>query len=92
MKKIIGTLICILMFILGACSTVIVNASEEQINPIRIMFQNENTSYEDVYWKTWLVVDRDTGVNYIIASTNRFDGGIAITPRLNKDGSLYISK
>ena len=41
--------------------------------------------------KIWL---ENTGVNYIIASGELYgkSRGIAITPRLNKDGTLYVSK
>ena len=35
------------------------------------------------------VIDKETGVNYIMIGMG---GNIAITPRLNVDGSLYVSK
>lgn len=40
------------------------------------------------------VIDEDTGVNYIVVTTNRSstEYSIAITPRLKADGSLYLSK
>lgn len=38
---------------------------------------------------TLLITDNETGVQYIGVWTTR---GIAITPRLNADGSLYISE
>lgn len=34
-------------------------------------------------------VDADTGVNYLVVSTVE---GVSITPRLNDDGSLYVTK
>lgn len=41
-------------------------------------------------------VDQETGVNYIIVGTwntgSSKYAGIGITPRLNNDGSLYITK
>lgn len=38
------------------------------------------------------VVDRETGVNYIIVRTlNKYDGGICIIPRYNPDGTFYIT-
>lgn len=41
---------------------------------------------EDKYIRTY--VDEDTGVNYLVVCT--LEGGI--TPRLNADGSLYVTK
>lgn len=35
------------------------------------------------------VIDKETGVNYIVIGMG---GNISITPRLNADGSLYVSK
>ena len=72
-------------FILGACSTSVVSA--EQIHPLKIWAQNENGQCE-----TYCVIDENTGVNYVVVvrdTTSRGDG-IAITPRLNADGSLYV--
>ena len=89
MKKIILTSCLIFAFLLGACSTTVVNA--EQSYPLKIWKQNRNGQME-----TWQLVDEDTGVNYIVVapkysvSGNKYDG-IAITPRLNADGSLYVS-
>ena len=39
-------------------------------------------------------LDDDTGVNYVVVSTERGNGeySIAITPRLNADGSLYVKE
>ena len=83
MKRIImtGALLC--AFLLGACSTSVANA--EQTWPLKIWKQNENGKYE-----TLNIVDGDTGVNYIVVSGELFQKsvGIAITPRLNADGSL----
>lgn len=73
--------------IIGACSFSTTKA--EQKWPIKIWFQNENGKME-----TYQVVDEETGVNYIVISGElRGQGlGTAITPRLNADGSLYVSK
>ena len=35
------------------------------------------------------VIDKETGVNYIVIGMG---GNISVTPRLNPDGSLYVSK
>ena len=42
---------------------------------------------------TWYVRDDDTGVNYVVVTTSRknADYSVCITPRLNVDGSLYIT-
>lgn len=73
-------------FILGACGTI---ATAEQKRPLKIWFENENGKME-----TYCLVDENTGVNYIVVSGELYQKGIgtAITPRLNTDGSLYISK
>ena len=89
MKKIVLIACLIFAFLLGACSTTIVNA--EQNYPLKIWKQNRNGQIE-----TWNLVDESTGVNYIVVAPKYSDGGvsydgIAITPRLNTDGSLYVS-
>lgn len=86
MKKIICIACIIISFLLGACSTIITNA--EQTNSLKIWYHNENGSYH-----TLCVVDDNTGVNYVVVSTERGNGeySIAITPRLNTDGTLYVS-
>ena len=73
-------------FVLGACG---MNAKAEQNYPLKIWKQNDNGTC-----KTWNVIDEDTGVNYIVVTTNRSnaDYSIAITPRLKADGSLYVNK
>ena len=86
MKR-VGTVIALfLVFLLGACSSTA--ASAEQTNPIKIWLQNENGAYE-----TLQVVDENTGVNYVVVATEVGNGhrSIAITPRLNADGTLYVS-
>lgn len=44
--------------------------------------------------ETYCVVDEKTGVNYIVVSGELYSRGIgtAITPRLNEDGTLFITK
>ena len=86
MKRAVVVAALFLAFLLGACSSTV--ASAEQTNPIKIWFQNENGAYN-----TLCVVDDDTGVNYVVVSMNRAntDYTIAITPRLNADGTLYVS-
>ena len=86
MKKILLTISLVIMFILGACTSTKVIA--DQSNPLKIWYHNENG-----YTHTWQLVDEDTEVNYIVVTTERGNGemAIAITPRLNADGSLYVS-
>lgn len=88
MKKIFIVILLIAAFLLGACSTTVVNA--EQNYPLKIWKQNRNGQME-----TWQLVDEDTGVNYIVVAPNysgtgRSYDGIAITPRLNADGTLFV--
>lgn len=86
MKKFAIALMLVFTFLLGACSAATVNA--EQTWPLKIWHQNDNGPMH-----THCVVDDDTGVNYVVVSTERGNGeySIAITPRLNADGSLYVS-
>ena len=87
MKRIVIISCMVLCIILGACSVTMVGA--EQNRPIKIWLENTNGSYE-----TAIIVDENTGVNYIIASGELYgkSRGIAITPRLNGDGTLYVTK
>lgn len=86
MKKIILVASLICSFFFGACSTTSVNA--EQTHPLKIWMQNNNGAYE-----TLCVVDENTKVNYVVVATEVGNGhrSIAITPRLNADGTLYIT-
>ena len=89
MKKVIfGVVFIFAGFLLGACGSTV---SAEQNYPLKIWKQNRNGQME-----TWEVIDEDTGVSYIVVgarySTGHEYGGISITPRLNADGSLYITR
>ena len=93
MKKIKTTILVISFilcgFILGACSTSTIAAQEY---PLKIWKENRNGQLE-----TWKVIDEETGVNYIVvapsfSSSGYAYDGIAITPRLNADGTLYTTK
>ena len=86
MKRAVIVVALFLALLLGACSSTV--ASAEQTNPIKIWFQNENGAYE-----TLQVVDENTGVNYVVVATEVGNGhrSIAITPRLNADGTLYVT-
>ena len=88
MKKLIFAISLVAMFLFGACTTS--KAHAEQTWPLKIWYQNSNGHYN-----TYCVVDDDTGVNYVVVSTGTSGYGeysIAITPRLNADGSLYVTK
>ena len=87
MKRFIIIIALIMTFLLGACSANTANAEQEW--PLKIWHQNTNGAYH-----TYCVVDDDTGVNYVVVSTERGNGeySIAITPRLNADGSLYVKE
>lgn len=87
--KVLGiTLLLISVFILGACSQS--ETFADQLNPIKIWIQNTNGVYQ-----TLNVTDELTGVNYVVVSTrysNAYEPqSISITPRLNADGSLYVT-
>lgn len=66
-----------------------VKADAAQDYPLKIWKQNENGPF-----KTLVVVDEDTGVNYVVVSGELYQRtmGIAVSPRYNADGSLYVSK
>ena len=89
MKRFIFIICIMCAFTFGACSVTVANA--EQNYPLKIWPQNRNGQME-----TWQLIDEDTGVNYIVVAPN-YSGrgnsydGIAITPRLNADGSLYVT-
>ena len=84
MKKIFIIVGMMFMFILGACAVTTVSA--EQTWPLKIWKQNENGCFT-----TLCLVDENTGVNYIVVSGQNYSNTptIAITPRLNADGTLY---
>ena len=90
MKKIktfvTATVFMITGFIMGACNS---TAIASQTHPLKIWYENDNGKME-----TYCLVDENTNVNYIVVSGELYGYGIgvAITPRLNSDGSLYISK
>ena len=76
-------------FVLGACGEQALAANDY---PLKIWKENTNGQME-----TWKVVDDKTGVNYIVVVPNwnskgcSYDG-VTITPRLNADGTLYVSE
>lgn len=90
MKKIGNILICATFLLsglfVGACAT---TTYAEQEKPLKIWYENENG-----YMHTYQLIDENTGVNYIVVSTERGNGEMscAVTPRLNPDGTLYVSK
>lgn len=87
LKKTLLALALIAAFLMGACS--VGTAEAGQNHPLKIWKQNENG-----YAHTWSVVDENTGVNYVVVTTYQYDGdscSIAITPRLNADGTLYVT-
>lgn len=86
MKRFAIILMCLICFIFGACAPAVVSA--EQDRPLKIWYENSNGMME-----TYCVVDSKTGVNYIVVSGELHGEpiGAAITPRLNADGSLYIT-
>lgn len=83
MKK-LGLTICALLcgLYLGACAdTAIANNSN----------QDSAFTYNGGYTASYLI-DNETGVNYIVVDKYGSGVAIAITPRLNTDGSLYVSE
>ena len=87
MKKFLMAGALALAFMVGACSPVS-EVIAEQTRPLKIWLENENG-----HMVTYHMVDERTGVNYVVVENQiHHGGGIAITPRLNTDGSLYVSR
>lgn len=87
MKKTGMIALCMTMMLLGGCVGSTAVAKESQDYPLKIYTQNENG-----YYMTMNLVDEETGVNYVVISGVNGKLTVAITPRLNADGSLYVSK
>lgn len=84
-KRIVCIVLCAVMaLMLIGCGAKAEAAGQEA--PIKIWGQNTNGAYH-----TAVVVDDETGVNYVVVSTSCYSNAIpiAITPRLNADGTLY---
>ena len=77
-------------FILGACGEQALAANDSSENSF-VMYHEFDMNKSTHYERILSLVDNDTGVNYIVV-TNGFDRSIAITPRLNADGTLYTSE
>lgn len=88
MKKIKGIIFAagfvLCGFIVGACGSTVKARQDE---PLKIWKENDNG-----HTHTYQLVDEKTGVNYIVVTVGNAENGIAITPRLNHNGSLYTSK
>jgi len=46
---------------------------------------------EPLPWSGYILIDKVAGVEYIVMETGHMHGGMAITPRLNADGSLFTA-
>lgn len=74
MKKIISLILVIAIMLLVACSDVKADTQKNYIQD---------------GWGIKIMVDKETGVNYILFRGNNRGG---ITPRLNADGTPYVSE
>ena len=87
-KRLICIALCavIALMLIGCCTEA---EAAEQTSPLKIWGQNTNGAYH-----TAVVVDDETGVNYVVVSTSCYSNAIpiAITPRLNADGTLYTER
>ena len=85
-RTVILVVVLAVLLALGVLGGILaVKADAAQDYPLKIWKQNENDKY-----KTFVVIDDATGVNYVVVSSTSLD--VAITPRLNADGSLYVNK
>jgi len=46
---------------------------------------------EQLPWDGYILIDKVTGVEYLVINNSNPDSGMAITPRLNADGSLFTA-
>lgn len=86
MKK-LGLTICALLcgLYLGACADTAIAEHNASLK----LYSEQNRGY----YETMVVVDEYTKVNYVVVVGSQNSGGsCAITPRLNADGTLYLSK
>ena len=79
MKKIVSLILVMLAILLVGCASDTEASSKARNIQDRI--------YNDIEATFEIVVDEETGVNYIIYNGYKQGG---ITPRLNADGTLYI--
>ena len=77
MKKIVSLILVIAIMLLVACADVEYAEADTQMDYIQ-----DYSCYE-------IIVDKKTGVNYIIYHWNRAGG---LTVRLNADGTPYVSE
>lgn len=78
MKKVISLILVIAIMLLIACSDV---EADTEVNYI----QDISYGYYEI------LIDKETGVNYILYSNN-YKHADGITPRLNADGTPYVSE
>lgn len=82
--------ILVIILVMSLTCAIVMPANAAQDYPLKIWKQNENGVFT-----TLNVVDEKTGVNYIVVSAESYYGDhtftVAITPRLNADGSLYVT-
>lgn len=82
--------ILVTILVISLTCAIVVPVDAAQDYPLKIWKQNENGRF-----MTLNVVDEKTGVNYIVVSAESCYGDytttVAITPRLNADGSLYVT-
>ena len=87
-KRLICIALCAVMalMLIGCCAKA---DAAEQTLPLKIWGQNTNGCYY-----TLVVVDEETGVNYVVVSAQNYSNAItiAISPRYNADGTLYVTK
>ena len=87
-KLILLTLLLSLGFFICGCGTN-KNVSDDMSNNIE---SNYLGNILDNGYRVHTVIDKETGVNYIILTRWRTGGEITMCPRYNADGSLYVSK
>lgn len=86
MKKIISLILVIAIILLVGCADVEYAEADTQTNDIQDdVYYIQDDGYYEIY------VDKETGVNYV-AYTNHHKKGGGITPRLNADGTPFVSE
>jgi len=75
-------------FLLGACVTS-AKASDNMSNNIESNYLGDAIGSG---YGTYSIIDKETGVNYIVLTRWSTGGEVAMCPRYNADGTLYVSK
>lgn len=86
-KIVLFLVFCAAILFIYSCFTNSAHADTDAV--IRYWNQDKNGVY-----RTGIVIDKETGVHYIVVSAQNYSNAVtvSVTPRLNADGTLFVSK